>query len=92
MLTSVVAGTVDYGVILFLVPPWVLFLTGERRAHFCHLTSVLAAPARVHSAPVQPGTSKGREKKSRQTKGGWGFWSRLVYQNSLEHAVTMVTY
>lgn len=58
LLTSVVAGTVDCGVILFLVPPRILFLTRKRRAHFCHPTGVLAAFAGVHSAPVQPRTSE----------------------------------
>lgn len=58
LLTSVVAGTVDYGVILLMVPSWILFFTRKRRARFCHLTGVLTAPARVHSAPVQTRTSR----------------------------------
>lgn len=57
LLTSVVSGTVDDGVILLLVPPWILLLTGEGCAYFRHLAGVPAAPARVHGAPVQPGTS-----------------------------------
>lgn len=57
--TSAVSGTVNDGVVLLFIPPWILFLTGEGCAHFCHFASVPAAPARVHGAPVQPRTSAG---------------------------------
>lgn len=54
LLTSVVVRTVDYGVVLFILPLQILFLTRERSAHLCHLAGVLTAPAWVHGAPVQP--------------------------------------
>lgn len=57
-LTSEVVWTVDYCVVLFLVPSRILFFTGERCAYFCHLTGVLTAPTRVDSAPVQARTSE----------------------------------
>lgn len=53
----------DDGVVLLFVPLWVLLLAGERRAHLCHLTGVLAAPARVHGAPVQARTSGDRRRE-----------------------------
>lgn len=52
LLTSVMTGAVYCGVILLLVPLWVLFLSRKWRAHFCHLTSVPTEPTRVHGAPV----------------------------------------
>lgn len=54
LLTSVVVRTVDYGVVLFILPLQILFLTRERSAYLCHLAGVLTAPAWVHGAPVQP--------------------------------------
>lgn len=69
-LTSVVGGAVDDGVILLFVPPWILLLTGERRADLRHLAGVPAAPARVHGAPVQPGTSARIKDFSRQNVHG----------------------
>lgn len=52
LLTSVMARTVYCGVILLVVPLWVLLFTRKRCAHFCYLTSVPTESARVHGAPV----------------------------------------
>ena len=61
MLTELVTGAVDDGLVLILVPPGVVLLPWERGAHLRHPARVLAAPARVHGAPVQPGTPGGRK-------------------------------
>ena len=60
MLTKLVTGAVDDGLVLILVPPGVVLLPWERGAYLRDPACVLAAPARVHGAPVQPGASGGR--------------------------------